>query len=72
MTKRDLRRKLVGHFLVGRGELITRDVNRPLVCERCGGELNVRTDSMTGQALEECRRCGVRQAVRRFQPSGED
>lgn len=72
MLKRDLRRELRGYFLVGGGELTTRDVNRPLVCERCGGELQVRTDSMTGQALEECHHCGARHAVQRFQALGED
>ncbi len=72
MAKRDLRHKLLGHLLEGRGELITRDVNRTIHCEQCGGHLEMRTLPMTGQIVEECRCCGTSQPIPRFLPVAED
>ncbi len=68
MAKRDLRRRLVGHYAEGRGELVSRDMNLSAHCERCGGKLDMRTLAMTSQIVEECRRCGTSQLVRRFVP----
>lgn len=68
MAKRDLRRKLLGHFLEGGGEMTERDVNRPVRCDLCGGPLLLRSNSMTGETMEECKNCGASRAVRRFQP----
>jgi ribosomal protein L37E len=72
MAKRDHRKKLVGHLLDPSGAPTIRDVNRTVRCERCGGSLDIRTVPMTGQTVEECRRCGTSQPVRRFLPVGED
>ncbi len=72
MAKRDLRHKLLGHLLEGRGELITRDVNRTIHCEQCGGHLEMRTLPMTGQRVEGCRPCGTSRPVQRFLPVTED
>ena len=72
MAKRDLRHKLVGRLVEGSGQLISRDVNRTLHCERCGGHLDMHTVPMTGQIVEECRGCGVRKPVSRFVPVAED
>ncbi len=66
MAKRDLRHKLLGHLLEGRGELITLDVNRTIHCEQCGGYLEMRTLPMTGQTVEECQRCATSQPIPRF------
>ncbi len=61
-----MRDKLLGHLLGGSGELIIRDVNLPINCERCGSHLEVRMVPMTGQIVEECRQCGASHPVRRF------
>jgi len=68
MTKPDRRKKLTGCRLEGRGELVSRDVSRAATCERCGGKLDMRTIPMTGQIVEECRRCGTSRLVQRFVP----
>ena len=72
MAKRDLRQELLGHLLEGRGELITRNVNRTIHCEQCGGHLEIRTLPMTGRIVEDCPRCGTSRAVPRFLPVVED
>ncbi len=72
MAKRDLRHELLGHLLEGTGELVTRDVNRTIHCEQCGGQLEMRTLPMTGQTVEECRRCGTSRLVPLFRPLEEE
>ncbi len=72
MTKRDRRRKLLGHLIEGGTELVSRDVNRTLECQRCGGPLDLRTESMTGRTIEVCRRCRSSQPVQRFLPIAEE
>lgn len=72
MVKPDRRKKLLGRRLEGGGELVSRDVTRAPLCERCGGRLDMRTTPMTGQIVEECQRCGMRQPVQRFLPVAED
>ncbi len=72
MAKRDLRRRLVGYHAEGGGELASRDVNLSAHCERCGGRLDMRTLPMTSQIVEECRRCGTSQLVRRFVPVDDE
>ncbi|NIM49315.1 MAG: hypothetical protein GTO22_08655 [Gemmatimonadales bacterium] len=72
MAKRDLRHKLLGHLLECSGGLVVRDLNRTIHCRRCGGHLDMRTIPMTGQIVEECRRCGMSQRVQRFLPVAED
>jgi hypothetical protein len=72
MAKRDLRKKLVGHHPEESGELITRDVSRSAHCDECGAKLDIRTLPMTSQVIEECRRCGWSQPVRRFVPLEEE
>lgn len=71
MAKRDLRHELLGHLLECSGELVTRDVNRTTHCQRCGGHLDMRTLPMTGQMVEDCRRCGTSQRIQRFLPVAE-
>ena len=72
MPVRDMRRHLRGHFLEGNGELVIRDVDRSAHCQRCGGRLDMRTQLMTGQLVEECRSCGTSRPVQRFLPTGEE
>ncbi len=72
MPERDMRRHLRGHFLEGNGELVIRDVDRSAHCQRCGGKLDMRTQLMTGQLVEECRHCGTSRPVKRFLPTGEE
>ena len=67
-----MRGKLLGRLLGGSGELIIRDVNLPIHCERCGGHLEMRTLSMIGEIVEECRQCGASRPVRRFLVAVED
>ncbi len=66
MALRDLRRQLRGRFLEGCGELTTRDVGRDAHCEGCGDKLDIHTEPMTGQTVEDCPRCGTSQPVQRF------
>jgi hypothetical protein len=72
MAKRDLRKRLVGHDQEGDGDLASRDVSRSAHCERCGGKLDWRTIPMTGQIVEECRRCGTSRLVQRFVPMEDE
>jgi hypothetical protein len=72
MAKRDLRQKLLGHLVEGSGELIIRNVDQTIQCDRCGGHLQMRTLPMTGQLVEGCRHCGTSQPVPRFLPVTED
>ncbi len=72
MTKRDRRRKLLGYLLEGGPDLVSRDVNRTLECERCGGPLVLDTVSMTGQTVEVCRQCQSSHPVQRFRPVAEE
>ena len=71
MVKRDVRQQLWGHEIETGEELVTRDLNRTLRCTRCGGPLEFRTISMTGQAIELCWQCGTSRPVVRFWPSEE-
>ena len=73
MPKRDRRRKLLGYLVEGGTELlVSRDLNRPLECQRCGGPVDLRTVSMTGQTVEVCQRCRSSQPVQRFLPVAEE
>jgi hypothetical protein len=72
MPKRDLRHTLLGHLAEGSGELVIRDVDRTIHCDRCGSHLEMRTLPMTGQMLEECRQCGTSRPVPRFLPVTND
>ncbi len=72
MRKRDLRSKLVGHLLERGGQRVIRDLNRTTRCIRCHGHLDMSTDAMTGEVVEECLRCGMRRAVPRFRPEEEE
>jgi hypothetical protein len=72
MIKRDLRLKLVGHLLEHGGQRVTRDLNRTTRCMQCHGRLDMSTDAMTGEVVEECLRCGMRRPVPRFRPEEEE
>ncbi len=72
MVKRDLRRQLVGHLLERDGKRVIRDLNRTVRCARCNSHLDIRTDGMSGQIVEECPRCGTTRLVPRFRPVEED
>jgi hypothetical protein len=72
MIKRDLRLKLVGHLLERGGQRVIRDLNRTTRCLRCHDRLDMSTDAMTGEVVEECLRCGMRQPVPRFRPEDEE
>ena len=72
MVKRDLRRQLVGHLLERDGKRVIRDLNRTVRCTQCHGHLDIRTDAMSGQIVEECPRCGTTRLVPRFRPIEED
>ena len=72
MNKRDLRSKLVGHLLERGGQRVIRDLQRTTRCMQCHGHLDMGTDAMTGEVVEECLRCGMRQPVPRFRPEEEE
>jgi hypothetical protein len=72
MPKRDLRQKLLGHLLEGSGDPVMREVSLTVRCKQCGGRLEMRSDAMTGHAVEECRRCGASRPVPRFRPLGDE
>ncbi len=71
MAKRDLRQQLLGHLDGGSGNAVTRDVSLGIRCQKCGGRLDMETDTVTGEVVEECRRCHTRHPVPRFRPMEE-
>ena len=71
MAIRDLRRQLLGHCDDGSGTAITRDVSLNVRCQKCGGRLDMLTDTVTGEVVEECRHCRTRHPVPRFRPVDE-
>ena len=62
----------MGYLVEEGSELVSRDVNRTLECQRCGGPLELRTVSMTGQTVEICQRCRSSRPVQRFAPVAEE
>jgi hypothetical protein len=72
MNRRDLRLRLVGHLLEHGGKQVTRDLNRTIRCEQCHGHLDIGTNAITGEVVEECPRCGRTQVVPRFLPAEEE
>ena len=72
MTVRDLRRALWGRLLERNADPVMRDANLTVRCGQCGGRLEMRTENMTGRAVEECQRCGTSRLVPRFLPEEEE
>ena len=71
MAKRDLRQQLLGHHDDGNRKAITRNVSLSIRCQKCGGRLDMLTDTLTGEVVEECRQCRTRHHVPRFRPVEE-